>query len=219
MQDYNPRPVDVNDTFQFQCSRCCQCCKNVYQAVMTSTYDIFRIAKFENRHMEDIVIDYTEPVIISEPPTVPIMMLKTIGTGKSATCCLLEKRRCKIQEAKPLVCRLYPLNLEPNKDMTGFIPWVVSQKPHHYVGKAHIVGDWMKENMDDIEETATLWWYKVAGEIGKLIKYSDKAAENQEWVMKKGIIHLYCNYDINKDFLSQYAFNLNRLLNELREHL
>lgn len=163
-------------------------------------------------------MEYMEPVFISEHP-IPVMMMKTVGTGKEATCAMLDKRKCSIQEAKPLVCRMYPLNLEPNKELTKLIPCIVSQRKHHYTGTTHLVGDWISENMDEIDETATLWWYKAAAEIGKILKNCTTIEENKEWILTRTVIRLYCMYDTSKDFLSQYAFNLNQLLNEMRNTL
>ena len=104
--------LQLSDTFNFECTRCGECCRNVEWSVLLEPYDLFRIAQYFKRgdrpgqRVEDVIMEYTDITTLPNADY-PIFLMKTQGSLKS--CVFLKDGRCSIHEAKPKAA--------------GFIPW------------------------------------------------------------------------------------------------
>ena len=213
--DFTYKKVNPEDTFQFHCKRCGECCHNVKDAIMLTTLDLFQLARQLNRPVEDVVLEYTEPVTVSDN-SFPLFVLKTKQHNDA---CFLYKNSCSVQGAgKPLPCRLYPLNIEPGPH-DGLSYLIVSQKPHHYTGATHSVADWMKENLTPDDRRFMVGWFEQVLELGRLMRgITQKSADGKmpEQLMIKLVLLMYFSYDIEKNFWPQYEWNMG-LLKKLLE--
>ena len=94
-----------DETFQFTCRKCGDCCRNVRQAVMAESLDLFRIARHMNMAIAEVAERYLEVGIVAWGA--PILLIKT--TEPDAACVFLKDNRCSLHGSgtKPRACRLY----------------------------------------------------------------------------------------------------------------
>lgn len=206
-----------DDTFRFHCFRCGECCHNLKGAVLLSSLDLFRIARHRNEETEAVVMSFAEVYTLEEKTGYPILMLKVKPHGD--VCCFYKAGACSIQEAKPLPCRLYPLNVGPD-DKGGLDYFRVSQKRHHYTGAEHRAGDWMKENLSLDDRRFTLVWYELAGEFGRLMRQiivSPGWMEKRDDICARVLWFMYLCYDIRSEFWPQFLRNVELLKRAMRD--
>jgi Fe-S-cluster containining protein len=126
------QPVNPDDEFQFSCSNCGECCRNIKEAVMVESLDLFRIARYMKLTTAEAMEAYTVPAFLSRG--FPILLMKT--KQHMNACVFLKDGKCSIHSNKPRTCRLYPLNAGPwDKSKSNFQYFIVSQRPHHFTGR------------------------------------------------------------------------------------
>lgn len=207
--DLTAKKVEPNDTFQYHCFRCGKCCHNVKESIMLTSWELFNLAKHMNRPIEAVIEDYTIPVFLSKN-SFPIFVLKTTLHGDA---CIFHKTGCSIQDVKPIVCRLYPLNIEPgNHD--GLAYFIVSQMPHHYTGETHRVGDWMNANLTPDDRRFMIEWFKKVVELGRVMRKIG-ATPNGEKKLERLLMSItwlmYFCYETQEEFWPQYKRNMAEL--------
>ena len=201
------------DTFQFACTNCCECCRNITDAVMIEPLDLFRIAKYTCRSIEETVEEFTEPVMLSWG--FPIFVLKTRAFMDS--CVFLKNSRCSIHDAKPRACRLYPLSAGPDEtDINSIISLMdVKRKNKHTCGPTHRVKDWMDTYFTGEDRRFIRADFQFAAEFAKIKKAIDK--KNEERVMQSMFLHRYFMFDLEADFVGQFVRNMAALKGELQK--
>ncbi len=181
---------------------------------MLTSYDLFHLARYLKLPIEEVVNSYLVPVDITGIGY-PFFMLKTKPHGEA---CVFYKDGCTVQGAKPLPCRLYPLNIEPGTH-EGLSYCIVSQRQHHYTGETHRVADWMAENLTPDDRRYMVGWFDMAVEQGRAIRRIKEKSQNEkefEPFMVKLLWLMYFFYDPLDDFWPQYERNmalLEKLLN------
>lgn len=208
------KKVEPNDEFMYQCFRCGDCCRNVRQAIALSSWDFFHIAKYKNQQVEEILESMSEMVFVDESLRIPILMMKV--KDYRDTCICLTKDGCSIQNAKPLPCRLYPLNIGPD-DKGDLDYFIVSEKRHHYTGIKRRVGDWFEENLSPDDRRFMVGWYEYASELGRAMKrlVQSKNKKLHEKALVRIMWFMYICYDIHEEFWPQYERNKKLLMREL----
>lgn len=207
------KKVGPNDTFQYHCFRCGECCHNVKESIMLTTWELFKLAKHLGLPMDEVVNRYLTPVFIGGV-AFPLLMMETKPYGDA---CIFYKQGCSIQEAKPIACKLYPLNIEPGKH-NGLSYFIVSQKPHHYTGEIHRVGNWMEQNLSPDDRRFMIRWFKEMPEIGRLmwkIPQAHNGAQPRKDILFPVLVRMYFAYDTRKDFWKQFDQNMAALKMEL----
>ncbi len=101
--------IRPGETFKFRCIGCDYCCGTGPNVSLT-VFDVIRIARYLKMHWRQVLESFVK-VIIAD--ILPFMSLRDTGNGE---CVFMErvsenKARCRIYEARPLKCRLYPLIL------------------------------------------------------------------------------------------------------------
>ena len=94
-----------DSSFRFHCTQCGKCCIN-RDDILLSPLDLFRIAQELKLSMEEVLKQYCECYIGAES-RFPIVRLKpkgSIGRRPFLTNC-----KCLIQNAKPAVCAMFPV--------------------------------------------------------------------------------------------------------------
>lgn len=217
------RLVGSDDTFRYQCSMCGDCCRNVQDAVMLESLDLYRLARFfresgkEILGIDDIILPYTNTMFLGGIDYYPIFLLKTSGPENS--CVFLKDNRCSVQPAKPRTCRLYPLSAGP-KDLRsgGFEFVIVSHKQHHYTGPEVRVGDWMDANFSEEDREFVLLDIKSANELAPILRRLKQIGADEQQVLKLFILYKYAFYELDEPFLPQFKRNmaaLKRILADL----
>jgi len=67
--------VSTGDYFNYNCSGCADCCRNVKDAIVVESLDLYRLAKHLNTEMSEICMQYTDTVFLAWG--FPMLMLKT----------------------------------------------------------------------------------------------------------------------------------------------
>lgn len=200
---YNP--VSPSEKFNFRCTQCGECCKHLRMAVMLESIDAYRLAqhfykKGTIRDIAEIWERYAEPIYLNDM-RYPVFFLKTVGQEES--CIFLHNNLCSVQEAKPRICRLYPLSVNP----PGFSPRyaLCIEKEHHFKGKPHQVGQWAKQNMVWQERAFMREEAKFAPQIGRML--SRLTREQQDEMLPSLMLYRYYRFTLERDFFPQYAEN------------
>jgi len=206
--------LQLSDTFNFECTRCGECCRNVEWSVLLEPYDLFRIAQYFKRgdrpgqRVEDVIMEYTDITTLPNADY-PIFLMKTQGSLKS--CVFLKDGRCSIHEAKPKACRLYPLGAWPNDAMNGFNYFIASQKQHHFSGPSIRVSDWMDANFSVDDRSVTLEEAQSIKELAPVIRLLKNSGVSPKLVLQPLIIFKYVFFELDEPFLPQLSRNTEQL--------
>ena len=204
--------MNPDDEFQFVCTNCCECCRNVRSSVMVEPLDLFRIAKYTYRSIEEASQEFTDPVMLSWG--FPILTLKT--ETFMDTCVFLKNCRCSIHDAKPRACRIYPLIARPDDtDIHSYISLMdTKRKNNHTCGPKHLVKDWMDKYFTDEDRRFIRADYQFAGEFAKMKNKISKDREDE--VMRQMLLFRYFMYDLEGDFMRQFIWNMTVLKENLK---
>ena len=211
----NLKPVDPDDEFNFHCTRCADCCKNIDEAVALEPIDVFRISRHlrgsgdPDLNIGDILTKYAVPVPLTD---FGYMMYFVNTNGPDASCAFLKSGKCGIHDAKPRACRMYPLTADPAEGGDGFNYYLITERLHHLTGPAIRVGDWMDERMDSEERQYTAAEYGMALKIGRLMRQSMDSGVKLKTLLAWFMHFKYFNYDTSQPFLGQYLSNMEALV-------
>ena len=86
------------------CKDCCDCCKDRAERITTDAYDVRLLKKHWNLSFEGLL----EQGLLELAP-VDGIILPCLPEKKEACYYLNEKGRCSIYEARPGICRMFPL--------------------------------------------------------------------------------------------------------------
>jgi Fe-S-cluster containining protein len=212
IMDLFPDAVQLqeNDTFCFECRQCADCCRNVANAVMLESLDVFRIARHFQMEPAEVVEMYSEARTVAWGA--PILMLKT--TGSNHSCVFLESGKCSIEPVKPRTCKLYPLSVGPDDDLVNRIIIKTPERQFHYHGKSHRTGDWADTNMSTEAAKYIELEYRAFQSLGWDIRRIPRELEND--VLMQMLLFRYCYFDTSKNFLTQYRRNIEQLKSQLK---
>ncbi len=220
------------DTFQFDCIRCGECCRN-REDILLGPFDLFRLCKIKQMKPFDFMKKYCEmyighfsylPLIrIGFRPVYDIGGNNVIGTrcpflGRSG-----DLFHCRVNEGKTFVCFAYPLGrVQANN---GQIDYVLQDDVScagalkaRQENTQQTVEDWMcgKEKLDKEERYLPLFNsflnnYHDWIDVEKLAKCNIQDGKlYQTWLVTMAEL-LYTNYDFEADeeaFLEQLALNV-----------
>jgi len=150
MIDDNLAFVGFDDTFNFTCSKCNNCCKHHpgedgFTIPHLWPYDIIRLSRFLKTTTIKFVERYAEFGQYDWPPIIS-PVLKFIGDAHEMRCPFLNESGCSVHEDKPLICRLYPLGLFHIGDKA----LIVSHKSLKFCpgesGQKQTVRQWLNES-------------------------------------------------------------------------
>jgi Fe-S-cluster containining protein len=210
-----------NDTFRYQCSLCGDCCRNVQDSIMLESLDLYRLAKHfrdsgrDAKGIEDVISEYTHPLLLGSIDYYPILLMNT--SGPENECIFLKDNRCSAQQAKPRACRLYPMSAGPNNLMNGFEYILVSQKQHHFTGPEIRAGDWMDANFNDEDCAFVMLDIKAARELAPVLRRLKQLNVAEDTVLKPFILYKYILYELDEPFLPQFTRNMAALKNALTQ--
>ena len=197
--------MGLDDTFEFHCKACGKCCKHRTDVLLTA-YDVFRIARYLGRTLDDIIERYCE-TYAGPDSHLPIVRIKP--NPPDDACPFLRDRKCIVHKDKPLVCAVFPLSraFEYGTDA----PFYVLQQDVTCGRRDRTVSvrQWMGHLCNEESERAGTEWGDLTAILSTgLVKNWDSMPD----LMKESLLNtlypiLYLNYDVRDPFLPQLEHN------------
>ena len=204
-QNFKERELKPNDTFQFECAMCGNCCRCRSEPIILTGPDVFRIARALNTSILDVMGKNTHGNIGGQSH-VPVI---TLAERLDGSCRLLRRGKCMVHKDKPAVCALYPLGRY----------FDAHDNSYHYFMNEHLCGNgtkagrtWtLQEWLDEfhIEESInmTAVWHKLLMGIVNVTHRIEEQKIHEEFVVEL-LALLYLNYDISKPYIPQVEQNM-----------
>ena len=201
------------ETFQFICRNCGDCCRNVRQAVMVESLDLFRMARHLQMDVAEAAERYTDVGIIAWGA--PILLMKT--AEPDGACVFLKDNRCALHGSgsKPRACRLYPLSVGPDDALTKFLIFKVSAKQHHYKGRRYRAQEWIAANFSKEDREYVSTEYLALQDFGKLMRLIPRGREKD--VLFLMLRWRYFQFETDQDFMRQFVRNMALLKRDLEK--
>lgn len=213
-------PVQVTDKLTFSCRCCGACCRHVKDSIMLDARDAHRLGHYLREHtndihnIEDVYNKYAE--VGAQVEGYPVYLLNTCG--KDDACVFLKDGRCSVYEARPGVCRLYPLtaNTDSGGKEVAFYQCIDRHKAHFNGGEWNIK-EWVKQNFSAEARAYLVEDSEVLLKLGDLMRKFGKQRE-REYLFPL-LYYRYFNYELDTPFMWQYRRNQQTLLEDLRQRL
>ena len=219
LQNIQLNTVGLDDTFKFHCDQCGKCCA-YRDDIILSPMDIFRMAKELKISPVDFYHEYCV-FNIGEHTRMPIVRLGSVG--KDHHCVLLKNHKCSVHKVKPAVCGMFPLGryMSFEKDeydeadfAAGKVKYLLQPPDCGDDSEEHTVREWLSGFDINLEDEAFVEWQKAISRFGNKIKELEKKQDMltmmEVWFVVRVV--LYLQYDTSEDFLPQFKFNAENLL-------
>lgn len=197
--------MGLDDTFEFHCKACGKCCKHRTDVLLTA-YDVFRIARYLGRTLDDIIERYCE---VYKGPDSHLPIVRIRPNPPDNACPFLRDRKCIVHKDKPMVCAVYPLSraFEYGTDA----PYYVLQTDVTCGRRDRTVSvrQWMGPLCNEESEQAGTEWGDLTAILGTGLVKSWNSMPNptKEDLLNTLYPILYLNYDIREPFLPQLEHN------------
>ena len=194
------------------CVGCSKCCKGMGNSITLDAYDVFRLTNYLQKSFEELLQTALELNVVDG------VILPNLRMAGEDECCsfLDEQGRCSIHEARPGICRIFPLGRYYEEDgfryflQTGECPGSRSKvKVSKWIDTPNL-----KENQEFI-----LAWHNLL----KRVEEAVLSTEDDELRKKSNMLFLnvffIMQYDREKDFYEQFYGRLqqfNGILAELQ---
>lgn len=226
--------IDINDTFNFKCKRCGQCCMHRHDIIL-NPFDVYNGAKYLNITPEEFMDKYLD-IQLGAESKLPMLLLKS--DKKTGFCPFLKfdikaggKFGCSINPAKPGACANHPIGVviqqsddDNDSEEEEFIFIKVDQCENSKSNDKVLVKDWVKNYTDNAKEIKLA--HELQTYITKFIspvklfnlshfiatnKSTEELPDRLKEIIKSIFVgavgNAYLNYDINKPFLEQAEQN------------
>lgn len=208
LKTFMENELGPEDTFNFACKMCGDCCRNRSEPIMVTGADIYRIASALNMTTEKFITEYTD-VYIGITSHTPVVVLKERMDG---SCKLLRKGRCTVQKAKPAVCALFPLGrFYDSRD--GKFHYFFNQKscqPGSKDGKVWTLQEWLDNFSIRETEDMTKSWNRLVSGIAK-ITHRMKPDELKGGLLEVLLTAMYFGYNTDVPFIEQVEKHMSAL--------
>ncbi|SHO54132.1 YkgJ family cysteine cluster protein [Anaerocolumna xylanovorans] len=205
--------LGLDDTFPFTCKACGKCCKNRRDIVLTP-FDVFRIAGYLGRTPEEIISRYCK-VYEGQDSHFPIVWLAPVPPDNA--CPFLRNKRCFVHNAKPVVCRVYPL--ARIYQVSGESKYYLNGSSCSHEPKPVAVREWIGDIATEESEQAGRVWTDGLMCLLPAI-HPDKLGhrEDREQILRAVFAYLWLPYDTKEAYTPQLKRNLWLLKEYLQEH-
>ena len=201
-----------DDTFAFSCDRCGRCCRE-REDVLLNPADLFRIAKFLNQTPSQVVEHYCE-CYIGPDSRLPLIRLRPKAYRN--TCPFLGPEGCRIHQAKPTVCALYPLGrayIAPKDKLVYFCQPLTCGSNK----KMHTVREWLAAFGLTFADEDSMRWMRLSPRLTLWMLHNESKLRQKErceiWAHMQNLCYL--QYDIQHPFSEQFIRNTDELLQKL----
>lgn len=193
--------LSEDDYFEFGCIQCGECCRNRYD-ILLNPYDLYKIAKYLNMRIIDVIDKYCE-IYIGSDSKMPVVRARP--KIYNAVCSFLRNGKCSIHSAKPTVCALYPLGRAASPD--GGMIYFTQGGSCNANSTPIKVKDWIEMfNLKESELPAKLWSQTLVKLSLSKRKFKIKP-QIEEQLNNELVNILYLSYDTTQDFLPQFKNN------------
>lgn len=186
--------MQETDIFSFKCDGCGKCCYSTSDIVLTP-YDLFYMASELKVIVEDVINRYCTRYVGSDSK-IPIV---AIGSGR---CPFLTERGCRLNSARPVICKLYPLGRGVYGEKMVYFTQNIS------CGEScpnQTVGDWVDLNkITDENRRFTEKWYKLLTQVALYIHKRQFSEHELDAFQTTLIVLLYMCYDMKGQFYTQF---------------
>ena len=220
LECYENNALGLDDTFEFKCKGCGKCCYN-REDILLTTRDLYNIAKYFGRSLNDILDRYCE-TYTGEHSRLPIVRLRPSGTEK--VCPLLRDKKCIVHKSKPVVCALFPLGRAIDmRDSDGGVKPPDQIEPVYFLqpidcgtkDRKHTVREWLNQFGLPVVDEFYVLWTETTTYISKFLREFEKRSVTPKTIeiLRWGMAFsaLYGNYDPEKDLISQFRENAEKL--------
>lgn len=215
--------IEEGESFQFHCRKCGNCCRGRDNDIILSSHDVYSLAKGLNLTTVEIIEKYTQ-VHIGNNSCLPIPTLKNVKSFMGDThCVFLENGKCKVQDYKPSVCRLYPLGRAISSDKKTGEKEFFYFLQHDTCGdesekeSLHTLDEWFpnRKESEAAFDIASTYHFKLIQEMELPQMYTaDFTTEKSKNMFTNMLLDaMYLRYDTNEDFLPQYKRNMDAAIN------
>lgn len=181
--------LDPEDTFRFGCDCCGQCCKNRGDILLTA-YDIIRLQKSLDITFGELLVTYCE-LYVGETSGLPIVRLRT-----DAKCPFLFHNKCYVQDAKPVICVLFPLGrIYDGKKVRYFLQEGKCGKST----EEHILREWVEPLGPDSEKCCILWGTLLTEGVKAIKQIKEENSVLKEIILNFMVTLMYDDYDSKED--------------------
>lgn len=200
--------MSEDDTLNFSCKMCGDCCRNREEPIMLTGYDIFKVSKSLNIKPLEFLEEYTDGYVGSGSH-LPVVILKARYDG---SCPLLRKGKCTVQKDKPIVCAIYPLGrmfIAGEEENFGYF-----QQPYSCglgVGEEHTLKEWLDKFKVYEWDEASIIWAKTIARCAMAMKDLEQGTKLFMGLTTVLLNVFYIGYDIEKDYLTQFKNNIEKM--------
>lgn len=198
---------DINDLVKADCGGCigCSaCCKGMGKSIVLDPYDIYKMSKELNVTMEQLLTTAVELNVVDG-----IVLPNLKMTGESEQCYYLNSEgRCSIHNARPGICRLFPLGrYYENGDFKYFLQvneCAKKERTKIKVKKWIDIPDWNTN-----KEYILIWHHYLKNKQKEINECNDDAIIRN--ISMDILKRFYLTpYDIEKDFYQQFYERLEK---------
>lgn len=197
---FQKNELKPEDTFNFKCDMCGDCCRNRSEPILLTGADIFRIAHALGKTIID-VLENNATGYIGDTSHIPVVVLKERADG---SCSFLREGRCMVHRNKPAVCALYPLgrfyNLQDNS-FHYFLPPKTCQS-NCKSRKSWTLQKWLDNFKIRETEEMTQAWNRLMGGITK-VTHNMQKDEIKGTFLEVLLFTLYLGYNTNRPYIEQ----------------
>lgn len=204
--------LQPEDTFSFACNGCGDCCRG-REDIVLSGYDLWRICA-RLRLPPPLVIRTFCRQYTGTGSHMPVVRLRPLHNEKN-NCPFLYRGKCSIHEAEPLVCALYPLGQQIERD--GTVCYFV--QPIDCGGPVHsaVTADYLDRYGVRAREPIDVSWAQNCIRLSHTARELEKSLPpvQMKLVQRRILRALYLDYEYDRPFAPQWEDNLARLDREL----
>lgn len=214
LERFQKNVLGPNDTFNFSCDMCGNCCRKRREPILLTGFDIFRAAQTLGVTMEEVLDKYLAGYI-GPDSHLPLYVLMERLDG---SCRFLRKGKCLIHKSKPVVCALFPLGRMYDFRDSSFRYFLNagSCHPGQGPGKTWTLEEWLAEFNIRETESMTLAWNKLITVLTKKtcrMREEDICGDLYEALRRV----MYLGYDTSLPYVDQVESRLDGAQNIFRK--
>lgn len=224
IDNFDSMKIGLDDTFQFSCRQCGQCCIH-REDIMLNAKDMYNLSKALSLTPKQVVERYCE-VYIGHDSRIPIVRLKP--QGHVHRCPLLKDRRCSVHSLKPTVCAMFPIGrciqIDPDdtdrKDIRRYGTVYINN--HADCGsktERHTVREWLTMFGIPAEDEFFYAWQQTILDVSAFVHKVESKLSKEIMAQIWSLIYviLYLCYDSAEEFMPQFLSNSHKLRTALDE--
>ena len=203
-------PIKVDDTFEFSCVGCGNCCRGRGSATDNSIFlsgpDVQRMIQALSINAEEMMSKYLD---VHYDTNIGLRLCR-LKIRMDGTCRFLNKGKCMIYSARPRTCALYPLGRgfsftqKGKKVLFSHAEYTIEKNPPmNYKcqkNRTYTVRQWPQENHVPVDDSEDIEWYLEAIKAARYLrhqrrpyKYSMNDAFEALYNTWKDLTHFFWN--------------------------